>query len=216
MRCHGCRHHGAQPAAHLPAGADQAGHHRAHRPRTELRGPRGQDRRASHAQARSRPTEAKPEKPEPKVEAKVEKPEPKAEPKPEPKAEKPEKVAAKEPEPKPAEKAEPPAPALDHKLADAFSAAKKETPKVAAAVPAPTSGFTVQVAASQSKDDADAVMTKLRNAGLRPYLVDAEIPGKGHWYRVRVGAFHSRDDADKYVHDLKRETGLSAFVTPVK
>ncbi|MBS2031018.1 MAG: SPOR domain-containing protein [Deltaproteobacteria bacterium] len=166
------------------------------------------------------PAEAKPEpKQDPKpVEAKAD--EPSDDDKADAKAE----VAVAEP-PKPAPKpvevakaddkpAPPPAP-LDKKLSDAFSAAKKDAPKQVA-VAIPTTGFTVQVAASQQKDEVDAVMTRLRTSGLRPYLVDAEIPGKGHWYRVRVGAFKTRDDAQRYLNDLKRETGLTAFVTAAK
>jgi DedD protein len=108
-----------------------------------------------------------------------------------------------------------PSPKMDSKLADAYSAAKGSAQPVVA-VPVPTQGFTVQVAASQQKDDAAAVLTKLRSSGLRPYLIDAEIPGKGHWYRVRLGNFSSKDEAEKYVRDLKRETGFTAFVTSAK
>lgn len=144
--------------------------------------------------------------------------EPKAEAKPEPKP-----VEAKAeptpPAPKPEQPAEAPPPAMDKKLADAFSAAKKESASkpVAVAAPPPAAGaFTVQVAASQQKDEADAVVQKLRGSGLRPYLTDVEIPGKGHWYRVRLGSFKNKADAEKYVRDLKRETGLTAFVTAAK
>jgi cell division septation protein DedD len=106
-----------------------------------------------------------------------------------------------------------PAPALDKKLAEAFNAARA-APKVEAKVaPPPPGSYTVQVAASQQKTDVDQVMSKLRGSGLSPYLVDANIPGKGRWFRVRVGSFRSRNDAEKYVHDLKRETGMSGFVT---
>jgi DedD protein len=108
----------------------------------------------------------------------------------------------------------PVAPAMDRKLSDAFSAAKKDAPKKEAPAPAaPRDGFTVQVAASQSKDEAEGVLQKLRGSGLRPYVMDVELPGKGHWYRVRLGSFKGRDDAEKYARDLKRETGLTAFVT---
>jgi len=132
-------------------------------------------------------------------------------------APKPAPITAPTPKPVEAKADDKPAAAapLDKKLSDAFSAAKKDSPKQVA-VAVPTTGFTVQVAASQQKDEVDAVMQKLRGSGLRPYLVDAEIPGKGHWYRVRVGSFKSRDDAQRYLNDLKRETGLTAFVTAAK
>jgi DedD protein len=146
--------------------------------------------------------DAKPEaKPESKAEAKLE-------PKPEPKAE-------AKPEPKPEPHVDAPAPALDQKLADAFKAAKAtpKPPTVEAAVAPKPGTYTVQVAASQQKADADQVMTKLRGSGLRPYQVDADIPGRGRWYRVRVGSFPTKGDAEKYASDLKRETGMSGFVT---
>ncbi len=155
--------------------------------------------------------------PPPKAEAKAEpKPEAKAEAKLEPKPEP--KVEAK-PEPKPEAKPEPhvdgPAPALDQKLAAAFTAAKAapKPPTTEAAVAPKPGTFTVQVAASQQKSDADQVMSKLRGSGLRPYQVAADIPGRGRWYRVRVGSFPTRGDAEKYASDLKRETGMSGFVT---
>jgi cell division protein FtsN len=167
------------------------------------------------AKPASKPESKAEAKPEPKAEAK---PEPKPEPKVEPKA----KVEAKaELEAKPEPKAEPkPAPVMDSKLADAFAKAgtnQGSKPKEIAAVAAPKDGFTVQVAASQEKSEADQVVSKLRSSGMSPYLVDAEIPGKGRWYRVRVGSFHSRDEAERYAKDLKRETGLNgAFATSAR
>jgi len=133
---------------------------------------------------------------------------PAARPEPPAVAEKPAPPAV-EPKPEPP----PPSPKMDRKLADAFSAAQGSESATPPPAPAPTSGFTVQVAASQQKDDAAAILEKLRAAGLRPYLVEADVPGKGHWYRVRLGAFKTKDDAARYVKDLKRETGFSAFVT---
>lgn len=140
-------------------------------------------------------------------------------------AEKPKPAEVKPPEPKPAEKkaeekkaeekkAEPAKGGLDPKLADAFAQAKA---KKAETPPAPpTTGFTVQISASQQKNEADGVLSKLRGAGLHPYLVEADIPGKGRWYRVRVGRFEHREEAEKYARDLKRETGQTGFATPVK
>lgn len=166
-----------------------------------------------------------PDRPAPKVDPHPA--EAKAEPKPaeKPAGPKPESKPAQQPadaevEPKPADKPDDAPPTMDAKLAEAFTAAKKDTAskpaQVAAVAPPPTGAFTVQVAASQQKDDADAVVQKLRGSGLRPYLTDVDIPGKGHWYRVRLGSFKTKGDAEKYVRDLKRETGLTAFVTAAK
>lgn len=153
----------------------------------------------------------------------AERPAPKVEPHPQPVPAETVAVAVAEPAEKPLQPKEPPteepkapapAPQMDKKLADAFTAAKKDAPRKEVLSPAaPKEGFTVQVAASQSKDEADGVLQKLRGSGLRPYVMDVEIPGKGHWYRVRLGSFKGRDDAERYARDLKRETGLTAFVT---
>ena len=117
--------------------------------------------------------------------------------------------------PQHADSAPAPSPAMDAQLSNAFKAAKRD-PRAVPVVVVPQSGFTVQVAASQSQADAQAVLQKLRGAGLRPYLVEADVPGKGHWYRVRVGAFDDKGKAATYAHDLERETGYAGFVTAAK
>src|SRR5690606_5745722 len=49
--------------------------------------------------------------------------------------------------------------------------------------------FTVQLASFPNREEADAFVARVREAGLSPRIVEAEIPGKGTYYRVRVGAF---------------------------
>lgn len=72
--------------------------------------------------------------------------------------------------------------------------------------------FTVQVGAFPTRPEAEAMVSRLRESGLSPYLMEADIPGKGTFYRVRIGRFESRDDAKRYLDNLKRETGLPGFV----
>ena len=47
--------------------------------------------------------------------------------------------------------------------------------------------FVVQVASYQSKAEADAVRSRLVEAGLQAYVVESVVKEKGTWYRVRVG-----------------------------
>ena len=78
---------------------------------------------------------------------------------------------------------------------------------------APASFFTVQVRATQSMDDANHFLGKLKADGFHAFVTEVDIEGKGHWYRVRVGKFDTRPKAEKYLSDFKRETHLQAFVT---
>jgi cell division septation protein DedD len=82
-----------------------------------------------------------------------------------------------------------------------------------AAAPRPAPGeFTVQVGAYQERTEADGLSRKLRGAGFRPYIVEADIPQKGIWYRVRVGKFTDREAADRYRKDLERELQTAAVI----
>jgi cell division septation protein DedD len=92
--------------------------------------------------------------------------------------------------------------------------ASEPTPKVAPAKPqtVPNGPFTLQLGASQDKDDANRQIARLKDKGYAPYLVTAQVPGKGTWYRVRMGSFPSKDAAQHYLQDFHRETQLDAFV----
>jgi cell division septation protein DedD len=90
----------------------------------------------------------------------------------------------------------------------------KPKPAPTHAAPAvPSSFFTVQVRATQSKDDAGHFLSKLKGEGFHAFVTEVDIEGKGHWYRVRVGKFDTRAKAEAYLSDFKRETKLQAFVT---
>jgi len=92
-------------------------------------------------------------------------------------------------------------------------------PAQPAALPGPPADwgkFTVQLGASQERADALALAARAGAAGLKPYVVEARIPGKGIWYRVRVGAFPDRDAADRYRRDVEREMRTAAAVMPAR
>ena len=86
-------------------------------------------------------------------------------------------------------------------------------PPEAPASAAASSGFTLQIKSTQSQDDADHFVRKLKAQGYRAFVVGADLPGKGRWYRVRLGKFDTKDAAEQYLKDFKRETKLNAFVT---
>jgi cell division septation protein DedD len=74
--------------------------------------------------------------------------------------------------------------------------------------------FTVQVGASRDRAEAARLEGRARGAGLRPYVLEANLGAKGTWYRVRVGAFRDRDAADRFRLDVERELRSAAVVMP--
>ncbi|MBX5481078.1 MAG: SPOR domain-containing protein [Myxococcaceae bacterium] len=100
----------------------------------------------------------------------------------------------------------------DGGLKDAF--ARATSPKTAKPpAEAKTGGaYTLQLSASQSREEADRFAARLRDRGYAPFVIKAEVPGRGTWYRVRMGSFPTRDAATRYLNDFKRETQIEAFV----
>lgn len=76
--------------------------------------------------------------------------------------------------------------------------------------------WTLQLSASQSRDEADRFAARLRDRGYAPYITEAEVAGKGTWFRVRMGRFGSKDAANRYLQDFRRETSMEAFVASVQ
>jgi DedD protein len=74
--------------------------------------------------------------------------------------------------------------------------------------------FTVQLGASQDRAEAQKLESRARGAGLKPYVVEAQLGAKGTWYRVRVGAFGDKDSANQFRKDVERELRSSAVVMP--
>jgi cell division septation protein DedD len=73
--------------------------------------------------------------------------------------------------------------------------------------------FTLQLSASQIREDADRFAAKVREKGYQPYVIQSDVPGRGRWYRVRLGKFSTQEAAGRYLRDFRRETRLNAFVT---
>ncbi|MBL9039243.1 MAG: SPOR domain-containing protein [Archangium sp.] len=76
-----------------------------------------------------------------------------------------------------------------------------------------TAEWSVQLSASQERNEADRFAAGLRDKGYAPYIIEANVPGKGVWYRVRLGRFPSKDAASRYLADFKRETSMNGMVT---
>lgn len=72
--------------------------------------------------------------------------------------------------------------------------------------------FTVQLGASQDKADAQRLEARARAAGLKPYVMEADLGRKGLWYRVRVGSFPDKEAAGRFRKDVERELGSKAVV----
>ena len=73
-------------------------------------------------------------------------------------------------------------------------------------------GFTVQVAASRNKQDADALVKILKSRNYPVFLVSPEYArAADNLYRVQVGPFRTREDADKMKQKLTQE-GFKPFV----
>jgi DedD protein len=125
----------------------------------------------------------------------------------------------------------PPPPAAQAEARDAVVVAppKKETLVVAppprslqaSAVvltppPKDLAAYTVQIGASPDRAEASRLESKARGAGLKPYVVEADLGAKGTWYRVRVGSFEDKDSANQFRKDVERELRAAAVVMPTK
>jgi cell division septation protein DedD len=105
-------------------------------------------------------------------------------------------------------KAEPPPPAPP---------AKPEPPPKA---PEPPSGpppgskgkFTLQLSSFQDRQEAAQFVEKLRQEGLKPFMIAAKIPGRGVWYRVRVGIFDSWEEALAAKESFEKRHKVIAYV----
>jgi DedD protein len=73
-------------------------------------------------------------------------------------------------------------------------------------------GFTVQIAASRTKQDAEALVKILEGRGYPVFLVSPEYAhANDNLYRVQVGPFTSKDDAEKVRAKLTQE-GFKPFI----
>jgi DedD protein len=73
-------------------------------------------------------------------------------------------------------------------------------------------GYTVQVAASRDKQDAEKLVKELKSRGFAVFVVRPEYSGaKDNLYRVQVGPFATREEAQK-VRDRIAKEGFKPFI----
>ena len=73
-------------------------------------------------------------------------------------------------------------------------------------------GITVQVAASRTKEDAEALVQILKSSGYPVFLVTPEYAkANDNLFRVQVGPFSTREDAEKVRDKLARQ-GFKPFI----
>ncbi|HET9599006.1 MAG TPA: SPOR domain-containing protein [Anaeromyxobacteraceae bacterium] len=103
------------------------------------------------------------------------------------------------------------------RLRDATASRSRRAPnrvltRISAPPASPHHGaYTIQVASSQRRADAERAARKLSSRGAR--VVAADVPGKGRWYRVQLGEYPSRDAAARQLASLSR-AGVQGVVTP--
>lgn len=95
-------------------------------------------------------------------------------------------------------------------------AAEKAPEPKAVAVAAAEAKFAIQIASTQSREEAERIANRLKGKGYAAYVLEADLGKKGTWLRVRVGKFADKDAADRYRADVERETGERGLVMPLK
>ncbi len=82
--------------------------------------------------------------------------------------------------------------------------------------PRDLAAYTVQVGASQDRSEIARLESRVRGAGLEPYVAEAKLGARGTWYRVRVGSFPDKDSANRFRKDVERELRTAAVVMPTR
>ena len=72
--------------------------------------------------------------------------------------------------------------------------------------------FTLQLSAFQERHEAEQFMLKIKQDGLKPFLVTTAIPGRGIWYRVRVGSYTTWEKAMAAKEDFEQRHKIIAYV----
>lgn len=67
--------------------------------------------------------------------------------------------------------------------------------------------FTVQVASTPKKEDAERIAATLKGRGFAPYVESLDRGAHGLWYRVRVGRYVSREGAATAAKEIGHVSG---------
>jgi cell division septation protein DedD len=90
----------------------------------------------------------------------------------------------------------------------------KKTPKTAKSSPPAAVGernLAIQVGAFRGAEEADKMVTLLKNKGYPAFKETGIVAGRGIWYRVRVGYYADRNETARVMDRLKKD-GQKGFV----
>jgi cell division septation protein DedD len=105
--------------------------------------------------------------------------------------------------------------AADKAAADKAAADKAAADKAAAdkAAADKAARFTLHLLSFEKRSEADALVTKLKNAGYQPYIVEGREEGRGTLYRVRVGQYADFEAAVAGKTEFEGKQQIIAYVT---
>lgn len=85
------------------------------------------------------------------------------------------------------------------------------TPNIDTPPPAGNGRFTLQLGATPSQGESEALVKRLRGAGVDVYVVKADLGSRGIWYRIRTGRYGSANEAQKAGAELKAKGVTSEY-----
>ena len=72
---------------------------------------------------------------------------------------------------------------------------------------------TGEVCHGAERAEADAFVAKLGEIGMKPFIIQSDVPDKGTFFRVRVGEFVSQDEALAAKGEFEKREHIIAYVT---
>ena len=91
--------------------------------------------------------------------------------------------------------------------------APPEAPMAAAGPADETRPHVVQVIAVRTRDEADAIVSRLKRKGYAAFVFVPDGADRLAFFRVRIGPFTTRPEADAVARRLAREEGYTPWIT---
>jgi DedD protein len=104
-----------------------------------------------------------------------------------------------------------PSPTVTAKSSPAPATGSSAPAETAQATEQRRSGFSVQVAAVQARDEADRIVTRFVTRGYSAYIARGEGTA-ANYYRVRIGAFADRKTAEDVARQLEGSEGIKPWI----
>ena len=77
--------------------------------------------------------------------------------------------------------------------------------------------YSLQVASFQDQREATIMVSRLKRAGHKSFLVSVNMPERGgQWYRVRVGPFQTKKNVWSYKKIFEKKEKLATFVVKLR